>query len=70
MFWKDILPFALAALGVMAVTYVATIGIQQVVLLLLCRIAIAAVLYYLVMRVAGATILKECMAFVKRKFGK
>ncbi len=70
MFLKDILPFALAALGVMAVTYIATMGIQQVVVLLLCRIAMAVVLYYLVMRVAGAAILKECMAFVKRKFGK
>ncbi len=70
MFLKDILPFALAAFGVMVVTYLVTMGIQQVVALLLCRIAMAVVLYYLVMRVAGATILKECMAFVKRKFGK
>lgn len=70
MFLKDILPFALAALGVMVVTYLVTMGIQQVVVLLLCRIAMAVALYYLVMRVAGVTILKECMAFVKRKFGK
>ena len=70
MFLKDILPFALAAFGVMAVTYIATMSIHQVVVLLLCRIAMAVVLYYLVMRVAGATILKECMAFVKHKFGK
>ncbi len=70
MFLKDILPFALAALGVMVVTYLVTMGIQQVMALLFCRIAMAVVLYYLVMRVAGATILKECMVFVKRKLGK
>ncbi len=70
MFLKDILPFALSALGVMAVTYIATMGIHNLWLLFLTRIAMAVVLYYLVMRLAGAAILKECMAFVKRKMGK
>lgn len=70
MFLKDILPFALSALGVMVATYLATMSIRNLVLLLLCRIAMAVVLYYLVMRVAGAAILKECMGFVKRKLGK
>ena len=70
MFLKDILPFALAAFGVMAVTYIATMSIHQVGVLVLCRIAMAVGRYYRVMRVAGATILKECMAFVKHKFGK
>ena len=30
----------------------------------------AVVLYYLVMRIAGAAILKECMGFLKHKLGK
>ena len=70
MFLKDILPFALAALCVMTVTYVATMGIEQLVLLLMARVAMAVVLYYLVMRIAGAAILKECMGFLKHKLGK
>lgn len=70
MFLKDILPFALSAFAVMVATYFATMGIQQLVLLLLSRIAMAVVLYYLVMRVAGAEILKECMGFVKQKIGR
>lgn len=70
MFLKDILPFALAALAVMTATYFATQSIHNLWLLLLCRILMAVVLYYLVMRIAGAAILKECMAFVKKKMGK
>ena len=70
MFLKDILPFALAALCVMTVTYVATMGIEQLILLLMARVAMAVVLYYLVMRIAGAAILKECMGFLKHKLGK
>lgn len=69
-FLQDTLPFALAALAVMTVTYFATVNIPQLVLLLLARIVMAMVLYYLVMRVARVAILSECMAFVKRKIGK
>lgn len=61
---------ALAALAVMTATYFATQSIHNLWLLLLCRILMAVVLYYLVMRIAGAAILKECMAFVKKKMGK
>lgn len=69
-FLKDILPFALAALAVMVATYLVTLGIHSLVLLLLSRIALAAVLYYLVMRLAGAEILQECLQFVKQKVHK
>ena len=54
----------------MTATYFATQSIHNLWLLLLCRILMAVVLYYLVMRIAGAAILKECMAFVKKKMGK
>ena len=66
-FLKDIVPFALAAAGVMMVTGFVTESISALWLKLLCRVAIATLLYYAVMRVAGAVILKEVMAFVKQK---
>ncbi len=67
MFLADILPFALTALGVMTVTHLLTMGIDNLWLLLLTRVVTAALLYYLVMRLAGATILKECLAFIRKK---
>lgn len=66
-FLKDILPFALAAAGVMAVTGFVTHAIEMLWLKLLCRVVLAALLYYVVMRLAGAVILKEVMAFIFRK---
>lgn len=66
-FLKDTLPFALSALGVMTLTHFVTAGIANLWLLLLSRIAIAAALYYAVMRMAGAQILSECSAFIRQK---
>ena len=65
-FLKDIVPFALAAAGVMLVTYFATQAISVLWLKLLCRVAIATLLYYAVMRLAGAVILKEVIGFFTR----
>ena len=66
-FLKDIVPFALAAAGVMLITYFATQAISVLWLKLLCRVAISTLLYYAVMRVAGTVILKEVIAFFKKK---
>ena len=79
-FLKDILPFALAAAGVMAVTgFVTEFIVDSLQLtvdsydylrlwvLLLSRVVIAAILYYVIMRVSGAVILKECFAFILSK---
>jgi hypothetical protein len=66
-FLKDIVPFALAAAGVMVVTGSVTQRITNLWLLLICRVAIAAILYYVIMRVSGAVILKECLAFILSK---
>ena len=66
-FLKDILPFALAAGAVMVVTGLVTQGIENLWVLLISRTVIAAVLYYLVMRISGAVILKECIAFIMKK---
>ena len=66
-FMKDIVPFALAAAAVMAVTGFVTHTIDTLWLKLLSRVVIATLLYYVVMRVAGAVILKEIMAFIFRR---
>ena len=65
-FLKDIVPFALTAAGVMAVTGFVTQGITNLWLLLISRVVIAAILYYTVMRLAGTVILKECLTFLKK----
>jgi len=66
-FLKDILPFALAAVVVMAITGFVTQTIETLWLKLICRVLLAALLYYGVMRLAGAVILKEILAFISRK---
>lgn len=67
MFFKDILPFALAAAAVMGVTFLATRGITTLWLLFAARVMLAALLYFLVMRVARVKILDECIAFLRRR---
>ena len=67
LFLKDVLPFALAAAAVMAITGFATQSINILWLRLLSRVVVATALYYAVMRLAGAVILKEIMAFIFRK---
>ena len=67
MLLKDTMPFALAAIAVMAVTWMGTRTIGNLWLLLISRCAMAAAHYYITMRIAGAVILKECVAFIRRK---
>ena len=66
-FLKDTCPFLLAALGVMILTYLATMSITNLVCLLLARVVMAAVLYFVVMKVARVAILDECIRFVLKK---
>ena len=77
-FLKDILPFALAAAFVMGLTWLITYkftvyGLQftddylRLWILLISRVVMAMLLYYGVMRIAGAVILKEVIAFIKKK---
>lgn len=66
-FLQDIMPFALAAGGTMALTHWATSSIGSLWGLLLTRVAMAMVVYYVVMRVAGAKTLKDCMDFIGAK---
>ena len=66
MFFCDVMPFALAAAGVMGVAYVATMPLSNMIALLISRFIIAVVLYYAVMKIARVKILAECERFVKR----
>ena len=77
-FLKDILPFALAAAFVMGLTWLITYQFTvyslrftddyfMLWILLISRVVMAMLLYYGVMRIAGAVILKEVMAFIKKK---
>ena len=66
MFFCDVMPFALAAAGVMGVAYVATMPLSNMIALLITRFIIAVVLYYVVMKLARVKILVECERFVKR----
>ena len=69
-FIKDTVPFALAALGIMALTHLVTASIEALWLLFIVRIAMAVLLYYAVMRIARVQILAECMQFVMTKINK
>lgn len=66
MFFCDVMPFALAAAGVMGVAYVATMPLSNLIALLITRFIIAVALYYVVMKIARVKILAECEKFVKR----
>jgi O-antigen/teichoic acid export membrane protein len=67
---RDLLPFMLIALAVMGVTYLVTQSISNMVLLLLARIAIAAVLYVVTLKLLHARILEECIEFIRSKKSK
>lgn len=67
-FLSDILPFALAAGMVMVLTgWVTTLVDMHFILLLLVRVAVASVLYAVVMLVAKVEIMRECIQFLKKK---
>jgi len=67
MFLRDTMPFALSAAATMVFTYWATASITSLWLLLITRIALAATLYCIIMRVAKVKILDECMDFIFKK---
>ena len=64
---KDIMPFALIAVVVMAAAHFVAQPIDNLWLLLLVRIIVAGVLYLGIMRLLNVAILKECLEFVKSK---
>lgn len=64
---KDTLPFLVVTIAVMAATYILTQWIENLWILLFVRITMAAGLYFVVMKLLGAEILKECLQFIKKK---
>ena len=64
---KDVVPFLLVSLLVMAVTYVATISITSLAFLLTARILMAALLYAGIMKILQAKVMDECIAFIRKK---
>ncbi len=64
---KDTIPFLLAAVGTMLLTWLATMWIEQLFLLLVCRIILAAVIYAGVLKIAHAQILNECLQYLKKR---
>lgn len=63
----DTLPFMAAVIVVMVITYYATSWLDNNILLLSCRIVLAAFLYFVIMKAAHAQILEDCLKFIRRK---
>lgn len=63
----DTMPFMLSAAVVMGITYFATSFINSICILFPLRIAVAAILYFAIMKIANAEILNECIKFARKK---
>lgn len=59
----DILPFLLISLAVMAFTFVITLPISNIFLMMCARVLLAVLLYALAMRLTGARIYAECVGY-------
>lgn len=64
---KDIVPFAVISIAVMAVTWYLTSFISNNWLLLIARIFIAAVLYGIIMKLLRVKMMEECLNFIRNK---
>lgn len=64
---KDVLPFLLLALVVMAVSYLLCSSIDNIYLRLVLKIVLAATLYLSLVWVSGAKILRESIDYIKKK---
>ena len=67
---RDLMPFMVIALLVMAATWLITMPITNIYLLFVVRVLIAIALYALIMKLLGAKIYQECVAFVVSRFKK
>ena len=66
---KDISPYLLVSVAVMVITYLITLWIHSLIILLLARVVIAVSLYYVVMKVGGSQIQQECINYFRHKKG-
>ena len=69
-FWeviKDVMPTLCIALLVMATTYFVTLSLHHLLLLLICRILIAALLYAAIMKLLHVEMMDELLLFIKKR---
>lgn len=64
---KDVMPTLCIALLVMATTYFVTFSLHHLLLLLICRILIAALLYAAIMKLLHVEMMDELLLFVKKR---
>ena len=64
---KDVMPTLCIALLVMAATYFVTLSLHHLLLLLICRILIAALLYAAIMRLLHVEMMDELLLFIKKR---
>ncbi len=64
---KDVMPTMCIALLVMATTYFVTLSLHHLLLLLICRILIAALLYAAIMKLLHVEMMDELLLFVKKR---
>ena len=69
-FFKDIFPFMIISSAVMVATYFATMGIDNIYILLIARVLVAAALYVAAMKLTHAKVMEECITFIKMKLQK
>ena len=69
-FWeviKDVMPTLCIALLVMATTYFVTLSLHHLLLLLICRVLIAALLYAAIMKLLHVEMMDELLLFIKKR---
>lgn len=64
---KDVMPTLCIVLLVMATTYFVTLSLHHLLLLLICRILIAALLYAAIMKLLHVEMMDELLLFVKKR---
>ena len=64
---KDVMPTLCIALLVMATTYFVTLSLHHLLLLLICRILIAALLYAAIIKLLHVEMMDELLLFIKKR---
>ena len=67
---RDLLPFLLITVAVLAITGLVTLPITNIYILLIVRVVIACLLYMVVMKYSRAKIYNECVEFLRSRIQK
>jgi O-antigen/teichoic acid export membrane protein len=67
---KDILPYLVIIAGCFSVAWLLTKNIQNMYLLITCKVAVVAILYILIMKFSGSIIFKESIGFLTNRINK